>query len=87
MSVGQRHRVALAQVFMKEPEVAILDEPTGTIDAITKKSIADSIVSAHNNLHSTIIIITHDNNFAMNVCDRIAYMDEGKIKRIEELKR
>jgi len=52
LSVGQRHRVAPAQVFMKGPEVAILDEPTGTIDAITKKSIADSIVFARNNHHT-----------------------------------
>ncbi|MDI6885854.1 MAG: methyl coenzyme M reductase system, component A2 [archaeon] len=86
LSVGERQRVALAQVLMKEPAIAILDEPTGSMDPITKKFVADSIKAGRKNLGMPFLIVSHDADFAYDVCDRIAHMQDGKITRIEELK-
>lgn len=86
LSVGERQRVAIAQVLMKEPAIAILDEPTGTMDPITKKSVADAIRAARENLGMTFLIVSHDVDFIDMVCDRVAHMHEGKITKIEELK-
>ena len=86
LSVGERQRIALAQVIMKEPAIAVLDEPTGTMDPITKKYVADSIRAARENLGVTLLIVTHDTDFAYDVCDKIAHMENGKITEIEDLK-
>ena len=86
LSVGERQRVALAQILMKEPAIAILDEPTGTMDPITKKFVAESIRAARENLGITFLIVSHDLDFAYDVCDRIAHMQDGKITKIEELR-
>lgn len=85
MSVGERQRVALAQILMKEPAIAILDEPTGTMDPITKKFVADSIRTVRENLGMTFLIVSHDLDFAYDICDRIAHMQNGKITKIEDL--
>lgn len=85
LSVGERQRIALAQILMKEPAIAILDEPTGTMDPITKKFVADSIRTVRENLGMTFLIVSHDLDFAYDVCDRIAHMEDGKITKIEEL--
>ncbi len=71
---------------MKEPTIAILDEPTGTMDPITKKFVADSIRAARENLGMTFLIVSHDVDFAYDVCDRIAHMQDGKITKLEELR-
>lgn len=86
LSVGERQRVALAQILMKEPAIAILDEPTGTMDPITKKFVAESIRAARENLGMTFLIVSHDLDFAYDVCDRIAHMQDGKIINIEDLR-
>jgi methyl coenzyme M reductase system subunit A2 len=86
LSVGERHRVALAQILMKEPAIAILDEPTGTMDPITKNFVAYTIKSARANLGMTFLIVSHDVDFAYDVCDRVAHMEAGKITRIEDLR-
>ena len=71
---------------MKEPAIAILDEPTGSMDPITKKFVADSIRAGRKNLGMTFLIVSHDADFVYDVCDRIAHMQDGKITRIEELR-
>ena len=79
LSVGERHRVALCQVLIREPEVIILDEPSGTMDPITRSKVALAIKSARKNLEETFIIVTHNMDFACEVCDRVSLMEFGKI--------
>ena len=79
LSVGEKHRVALAQVLIKEPKIIILDEPTGTMDPITRVIVTDSILKARKELEQTFIIISHDMDFVLDVCDRSALMRGGKI--------
>lgn len=82
MSEGERHRVALAQVMAKEPRVVILDEPSGTMDPVTKAEVAKSIRQVRSEQETTIIIISHDMDFVLATCDRASLVKEGKIATI-----
>ena len=79
LSGGERHRVALAQVLIKEPNVIILDEPTGTMDPITRVQVTDSIQKAREELNQTFLIISHDMDFVMDVCDRASLTRGGNL--------
>ncbi|VVB71763.1 Trehalose/maltose import ATP-binding protein MalK [uncultured archaeon] len=78
LSEGERHRVAMAQVLIKEPRIVILDEPTGTMDAITNIEVTKSILNAREELGETFVIVSHDMDFVKNVCDRAMLMRNGK---------
>ena len=86
-SEGERHRIALAQVLIKEPRIVIMDEPTGTMDPITKLSVATSILKAREEIRETFVIVSHDMDFINEICDRVALMREGKIVDIGEPKK
>ncbi|MCC7554076.1 MAG: methyl coenzyme M reductase system, component A2 [Methanobacteriaceae archaeon] len=79
LSGGERHRVALAQVLIKEPNIIVLDEPTGTMDPITRITVTDSILKARKDLGQTFLIVSHDMDFVLDVCDRAALMRGGKV--------
>ena len=79
LSDGERHRVALAQVLIKEPRLVILDEPTGTMDPITKQDVKHSILHARDEMDETFIVVSHDMDFVRDICDRLALMRGGKI--------
>jgi methyl coenzyme M reductase system subunit A2 len=82
LSDGERHRVALAQVLIREPRLVILDEPTGTMDPITKQDVKNSILHARDEMDETFIVVSHDMDFVRDICDRLALMRGGKIIRI-----
>ncbi len=84
LSEGERHRVAMAQVLIKEPRILVFDEPTGTMDPVTKIEVAKSILHARKELGETFVIISHDMDFVAQVCDRAALMRLGKIVDIGE---
>ncbi len=77
--MGERHRIALSQVLIREPDLIILDEPSGTMDPITRSKVAIAIKNARKNLDETFIIVTHNMDFAREVCDRVSMMELGKI--------
>jgi methyl coenzyme M reductase system subunit A2 len=79
LSEGERHRVAMAQVLIKEPRILVFDEPTGTMDPVTKIEVAKSILHARKELGETFVIVSHDMDFVAQVCDRAALMRLGKI--------
>jgi methyl coenzyme M reductase system subunit A2 len=82
LSQGERHRVALAQVLIREPRIVVLDEPTGTMDPITKLDVKHSILTARKEMEETFIIVSHDMDFVQDICDRVALMRGGKIVQI-----
>jgi methyl coenzyme M reductase system subunit A2 len=82
LSEGERHRVALAQVLIREPKIVILDEPTGTMDPITKIDVKHSIMHSRDDIDETFIVVSHDMEFVRDICDRIALMRGGKIIEI-----
>jgi methyl coenzyme M reductase system subunit A2 len=82
LSEGERHRVALAQVLIREPHIVVLDEPTGTMDPITKIDVKHSILHSREESEETFIIVSHDLDFVRETCDRCALMRGGKIVTI-----
>lgn len=84
LSEGERHRVAMAQVLIKEPRILVFDEPTGTMDPVTKIEVSRSILNARKELGETFVIISHDMDFVAEVCDRAALMRLGKIVDLGE---
>ncbi|MDH7511089.1 MAG: methyl coenzyme M reductase system, component A2 [Methanolinea sp.] len=82
LSEGERHRVALAQVLIREPRMVILDEPTGTMDPLTKVDVKHSIMHARDEMDETFIVVSHDIDFVRDICDRLALMRGGKIVTI-----
>ncbi|MDR2866180.1 MAG: methyl coenzyme M reductase system, component A2 [Methanomassiliicoccaceae archaeon] len=82
LSVGECQRIAFAQVLIQEPRIVILDEPTGTMDPITKVTIANSVLRAREEFGETFVIVSHDMDFIQNCCDRGALMRNGKIVMI-----
>lgn len=82
LSEGERHRVALAQVLIREPHIVVLDEPTGTMDMITKVDVKHSIMHAREEMEETFIVVSHDMDFVRDICDRCALMRFGKIVKI-----
>ena len=79
LSVGECQRIAFAQALIKEPRIVLLDEPTGTMDPITKVIVAKSVVRAREQLGETFIVVSHDMDFIRNCCDRAIFMEHGKI--------
>ena len=82
LSEGERHRVALAQVLIREPRLVILDEPTGTMDPLTKLEVRDSILHARKEMGETFVIVSHDIAFVKEICDRVALMKGGRIVEV-----
>ncbi len=82
LSEGERHRVALAQVLIREPRFVILDEPSGTMDPITKIEVKHSILASRNEMDETFVVVSHDMEFVKDLCDRVALMRGGKIIKI-----
>ncbi|MDR2458442.1 MAG: ABC transporter ATP-binding protein [Clostridiales Family XIII bacterium] len=89
LSGGQRQRIGLARALAAEPEIMILDEPFGALDAITRKELQDELIKIHAGDTKTYLFVTHDIREAFKLGDRIIVMDKGKIVLIgteEELK-
>jgi len=82
LSEGEKHRVALAQVLIREPHIVVLDEPTGTMDPITKVDVKHSILHAREEMEETFIVVSHDMEFVREICDRTALMRFGKMIKI-----
>ena len=80
LSVGENQRIAFAQVLIKEPKIVVLDEPTGTMDPITKVTVAKAVLKARKDLNETFIVVSHDMDFILNCCDRGVLMKEGKVQ-------
>ncbi|MGE4170683.1 MAG: sulfate/molybdate ABC transporter ATP-binding protein [Candidatus Margulisiibacteriota bacterium] len=82
LSGGQRQRVALARAIAIEPQVLLLDEPFGALDANVRKELRSWLRQLHNELHITSVFVTHDVEEALEVADRIVVMNHGKIEQI-----
>jgi sulfate transport system ATP-binding protein len=75
---GQRQRIALARALAVEPRVLLLDEPFGALDAKVRKELRRWLIKLHDELHITSIFVTHDQEEALEVADRVVLMNQGK---------
>ncbi len=82
LSGGQRQRMALARALAVEPTVLLLDEPFGALDARVRKELRRWLRRLHEEQRVTTVIVTHDQEEAMDVADRIALMHEGRIQQV-----
>ncbi len=82
LSGGQRQRIALARALAVEPRVLLLDEPFGALDAKVRKELRRWLRRLHDDLHITSIFVTHDQEEALEVADRIVLMNQGRVEQI-----
>src|SRR5207244_10113074 len=81
-SGGQRQRVALARALAVEPKVLLLDEPFGALDAQVRKELRRWLRRLHDEIHITSVFVTHDQEEALEVADRVVVMNHGRIEQI-----
>jgi sulfate/thiosulfate transport system ATP-binding protein len=82
LSGGQRQRVALARALAVEPSVLLLDEPFGALDAKVRLELRRWLRQLHDEIHITSVFVTHDQEEALEVADRVVVMNEGKIEQV-----
>ena len=82
LSGGQRQRVALARALAVEPKVLLLDEPFGALDAKVRKELRRWLRRLHDEIHVTSVFVTHDQEEALEVADRVVIMNEGQIEQV-----
>jgi sulfate/thiosulfate transport system ATP-binding protein len=81
LSGGQRQRIALARALAVEPRVLLLDEPFGALDAKVRKELRRWLRRLHDEMHITSVFVTHDQDEAMEVADRVVVMNQGRIEQ------
>lgn len=82
LSGGQRQRVALARALVKRPKVLLLDEPLSALDAKLREAMRLELVNLQETVGITFVIVTHDQEEALSMADRIAVMDEGRVRQV-----
>jgi sulfate/thiosulfate transport system ATP-binding protein len=82
LSGGQRQRIALARALAIEPRILLLDEPFGALDAKVRKELRQWLRSLHQEIHVTSIFVTHDQEEALEVANRVVVMDKGRIEQV-----
>jgi osmoprotectant transport system ATP-binding protein len=82
LSGGQKQRVGVARALANDPPILLMDEPFGALDPITRRRIQEEFRRLERELRKTVVFVTHDVVEAMRLADRVAIMDEGKIRQI-----
>ena len=82
LSGGQRQRIALARALAVEPKVLLLDEPFGALDAKVRKELRRWLRQLHDEIHVTSVFVTHDQEEALEVSDRVVVINKGKIEQV-----
>ena len=82
LSGGQRQRIALARALAVEPRVLLLDEPFGALDAKVREDLRAWLRRLHEEVHVTTVLVTHDQAEALDVADRIAVLNKGRIEQV-----
>jgi sulfate/thiosulfate transport system ATP-binding protein len=82
LSGGQRQRMALARALAPEPEVLLLDEPFGALDARVRKELRTWLLRLHDEMHVTTIFVTHDQEEALELADAVVVMNKGRVEQV-----
>jgi sulfate/thiosulfate transport system ATP-binding protein len=82
LSGGQRQRMSLARALAPEPQVLLLDEPFGALDARVRAELREWLIRLHDVIHVTTVFVTHDQEEAMEVADQIAVLNHGRLEQV-----
>ena len=82
LSGGQRQRMALARALAAEPELLLLDEPFGALDARVRQELREWLLRLHHEMHVTTIFVTHDQEEALEVADTVVVMNAGRVEQV-----
>jgi len=83
LSGGQKQRAALARALVIEPEILLMDEPMSSLDAMTKETVRDELKSIQQEIGVTTVYVTHDQNEAILLGDRVSVLNDGRVEQIE----
>ena len=83
LSGGQKQRAALARALVVEPEILLMDEPISSLDAMTKETVRDELKSIQQEIGVTTVYVTHDQNEAVLLGDRVSVLNNGRVEQIE----
>lgn len=84
LSGGQQQRVGLARALVLDPDIMLMDEPFGAIDAITRLNLQNELARLHRELGKTVLFVTHDISEAFRLGDRVMVMNEGKLLQFDK---
>jgi osmoprotectant transport system ATP-binding protein len=79
LSGGQQQRVGVARALMSDPPIILMDEPFSALDPITREQLQDELIRLNEELHKTILFVTHDMDEALKIADQIVIMQDGKV--------
>jgi sulfate transport system ATP-binding protein len=82
LSGGQRQRIALARALAIEPRILLLDEPFGALDAKVRKELRRWLRELHDEIHVTSVFVTHDQEEALELADRVIVLDKGRVQQV-----
>jgi osmoprotectant transport system ATP-binding protein len=83
LSGGQQQRVAFARALAADPDVILLDEPFGALDALTRLELQEEFLRLKQGLHKSMLLVTHDLVEAFRLADRIGVMKEGRLRQLD----
>lgn len=83
LSGGQQQRIGLARAMAADPQLMLMDEPFGAIDAITRQNLQDELINIQKKLNKTILFVTHDINEAFKLGNKIIIMDKGEVQQYD----
>lgn len=83
LSGGQQQRVGVARALAANPDIILMDEPFGALDPITREQLQDELLRIQDEMHKTIVFVTHDMDEALKLGDRIAIMKEGELLQLD----
>ena len=87
LSGGQKQRVGIARALAAQPHILLMDEPFGAVDEITRRKLQDEIKRIYEELHLTVVFITHDIKEALKLGTKVLVMDCGKIQQFDTPKK
>lgn len=83
LSGGQQQRVGVIRALAAEPDIILMDEPFSALDPISREQLQEDLINLQDNLHKTIVFVTHDMDEALKIADRICIMKDGEIVQID----
>lgn len=87
LSGGEQQRIGILRAIASKPPIVLMDEPFSALDPLSRNNLQDLVINLHQELHNTIVFVTHDMSEALKVADRIGVMKNGRLLQVDEPQR